>query len=309
MLLAVDPLTEERIRARPGLYAVCPGCQKDVIPRCGDFKIWHWAHKAGICKYDSEPYTAWHLEWQEKALNAGMEIEKIFDPSQRYRADIYDPKKNIVTEVQHSPITMETIVDRCLFYDSKGIEIRWIFDFTYRYNSRKIELNETYYANSRFDYGGTYGPPIQFKQKYQPKHIHCLFDKNGLSKCDVNFNIEIDYDKHTHTTLNVIQLSPDGTGRGKLCSSMIVEEQLIIPSYILGNDDYDFPGTSENLLLKYKFEKVDNNKYIRKNELICNVEESIVIIEKIDRHHTRIKYKGYKESNFLNHIYLESLAD
>lgn len=165
MLFALDQFAKERVRARPGVQAICPGCQKEVIPRCGDFKIWHWAHKAGLCRYDSEPYTPWHLEWQERALNAGMEIEKIFDSSQRYRADIYDPKRNMVTEVQHSPITTETIIDRCLFYDFKDIKIRWIFDFIDRYNSGKIELCETYYINRNLDYGETYGPPIRFEQK------------------------------------------------------------------------------------------------------------------------------------------------
>lgn len=305
MLLALDRLTKERIRAKPGMQAVCPGCQKDVIPKCGDFKIWHWAHKAGLCKYDSEPYTPRHLEWQERALNAGMEIEKIFDPSQRYRADIYDPKRNMVTEVQHSPITMETIIDRCIFYDSKDIKIRWIFDFTDRYNSRKIGLYETYYTNSRLDYREVYGPPIKFEQKYQPRYIHCLFDKSGFSKYDVNFNIGIDYNKHTHTTLNVVQISSDGSGRGKLCSSMIVEEQLIIPSYILEHGEGDFSGAPGDLLSKYKFEKIGDNRYVRKNEMICNVEESITIIEKIDHYRILIKYKGYKESSFLNHLYIE----
>lgn len=248
MLLALEPKTNKRVKAMPGMQAICPGCEEKVIARCGNIKIWHWAHKSGLCKYDSEPETEWHLEWKNNALKMGMEIEKIFDPFQRFRADIYDPKRNMVTEV-----------DRSSFYDSKGIKIRWIFDFIDRYESMKIYLHV-----------GILG--MEFKQKYQNKHIYCLFDEYGFPKYDTNLNIGIDYDKHTNSTLKIGRIDKaNGSGYGKLFSSMIVEEKFDIPSWALSKDYMDIDLV-----------KIDNNKYIRKNgEIICNVQEEITIMKSI----------------------------
>jgi len=304
MLLALDKHNEEKIRAMPGMKAICPGCQEEVIARCGDINIWHWAHKAGLCKYDYEPETRWHLEWKENALKLGMEIEKIFDTSQRYRADIYDPKRNMVTEVQHSPITMETIIDRCSFYDSKGIRVRWIFDFIDRYSCDKIRLSETYSLSQVHKYGViTYGPPIRFSQKYQRKYIHCLFNHLGFPKYDINLNIGIDYDKHTNTTLKIERMHKNGTGYGKLYSSMIIENKFMVSSYVLVDDVLvdNYPGSLGDYLKKYGFLKIDNNSWIRKNNDVCNIDEFVTIIDD-NKDPVIIKYRGYFASDFIRRL-------
>lgn len=288
MLEAEDPKTKERIMVLPGMTgkrAICPGCKGEVIAIIGELgRLKHWRHYNGLCKYDSEPETIWHQEWKNNAKKLGMEIEKIFDPNQRYRADIYDPKRNMVTEVQHSPIDMETIIVRSSFYESKGIKIRWIFDFIERHESGKLYLHV-----------GILG--MEFKQKYQNKHIHCLFDEYGLPKYDTNFNIGIDYDKHTNSTLKIGRMDKvNGNGYGKLFSSMIVEKEFNVDYLIFGIEC----RKSFNLV------KIDDNKYTRKNsEIICDIREEITIIKRDsinDFESSIIKYKGYEESDLFIHL-------
>lgn len=181
MLIALDPFTKERIRTKPGIKAVCPGCQDLVIAKCGDIRIWHWAHKVGLCKYDSEPETEWHLAWKERALSAGFEIEKIIDD---HRADIYYNVRNMVIEVQHSPIIDEDIINRCDFYTSKGIKLIWVFDYIDRYNQDKIVLERK----------PGYKTVTFYQKRGGNKAIRNLFYKDGKPKYDVYLNLEYKYE-------------------------------------------------------------------------------------------------------------------
>lgn len=208
MYIALDSFTNERITAKPGIKAICPGCQNLVIARCGDIRIWHWAHKISICTYDSEPETEWHLAWKKRALCAGFEIEKIIDD---HRADIYDSGRNMVIEVQHSPITDEDIIKRCDFYTSKGIKLAWIFDYIDRYNQDKIVLVER---------KSGYKTDTFYQKRGGNKAIRHLFYNNGKPKYDVYLNLEYKYDSDPlmFKVVGIFNkgLSYDGSGYGYL---------------------------------------------------------------------------------------------
>jgi competence protein CoiA len=66
------------VKATPHIQAECPHCHEHVIPKCGEIKIWHWAHKAK-CIYHTEPETEWHLQWKELALKHEAKVEVRFD--------------------------------------------------------------------------------------------------------------------------------------------------------------------------------------------------------------------------------------
>ena len=36
----------QRIEATPSAVGTCPCCGADMITKCGDLKVWHWAHKS-----------------------------------------------------------------------------------------------------------------------------------------------------------------------------------------------------------------------------------------------------------------------
>lgn len=38
-----------RVTPSPGAVAVCPNCRQNVIAKCGNVNVWHWAHKSADC--------------------------------------------------------------------------------------------------------------------------------------------------------------------------------------------------------------------------------------------------------------------
>jgi competence CoiA-like predicted nuclease len=36
---------DRKLEAAKGLKGTCPSCGSDVLAKCGDFKVNHWAHK------------------------------------------------------------------------------------------------------------------------------------------------------------------------------------------------------------------------------------------------------------------------
>lgn len=122
MLLAVK--NDQRVRPQlTGERAVCPQCDSEVLSRCGEIKIWHWAHCATErCDSWSEGESEWHLEWKSEVPDSWVEV-CMNRNGQRHRADIQLPN-GIVVELQHSSISLSDIVARSQFY---GYMV-WIFD-------------------------------------------------------------------------------------------------------------------------------------------------------------------------------------
>lgn len=122
MLFAHD-WEDKKILASPGEYAYCPYCDGDVVAKCGDINIWHWAHMPGcICDSWSEGETAWHLDWKSRFPPDTVEITVTKDDI-RHRADVII--NGVVVEFQHSHISPEQIRERESFY---GKNMIWVFD-------------------------------------------------------------------------------------------------------------------------------------------------------------------------------------
>lgn len=113
----------ERFPAAPGAKAFCPTCQSEVIAKCGEVKVWHWAHKSlKDCDVWSEPESEWHYGW--KTL-AGMENTEIVISNQFgevHRADIKINGR--VIELQHSALSTKEVRDRENFYG----KMIWVID-------------------------------------------------------------------------------------------------------------------------------------------------------------------------------------
>lgn len=112
-----------RVEATPGLKAVCPDCEEEVISKCGKLKIWHWSHgKDSECSQWYEPETEWHRNW--KGLFSPSEREVVIERNGiRHRADIR-LKNGIVIEFQHSPLSIDEIEKRENFYGG----VIWVID-------------------------------------------------------------------------------------------------------------------------------------------------------------------------------------
>ena len=55
----------KRTEASKGARGVCPSCRSDLVARCGNYRVNHWAHK-GTRNCDTwwENETEWHRSWK-----------------------------------------------------------------------------------------------------------------------------------------------------------------------------------------------------------------------------------------------------
>ncbi|MBQ0067698.1 MAG: hypothetical protein KBS60_05925, partial [Phascolarctobacterium sp.] len=105
----------ERITPSKGLHGTCPLCKMPVISKCGNKKVWHWAHcDIGNCDHWWENKTDWHEHWQDKFPPEWQEYI-IENNNICHRADIYTDS-GIVVEFQHSKLSEEEIEKREKFY-------------------------------------------------------------------------------------------------------------------------------------------------------------------------------------------------
>ncbi|WP_233417046.1 competence protein CoiA [Halovulum marinum] len=113
-----------RVEATPGARGSCPGCGADLVAKCGDRKVWHWAHK-GRCHCDPwwENETEWHRRWKGQFPAEWQEIPLRDAYGELHIADLRTPSGRVV-ELQHSAIDRGEILARTAFHRS----ITWVVD-------------------------------------------------------------------------------------------------------------------------------------------------------------------------------------
>jgi len=135
----------ERIESIPNTKGKCPICNSEVISKCGDIKIWHWAH-TNLQECDSwhEGETEWHRSWKGNFPETNQEVI-VTDGVNKHIADV-KLDCGLVIEFQHSPISVFTVQEREVFYDN----MIWVVDTNgwkqnFVFNKRNGERG-TYYT-------------------------------------------------------------------------------------------------------------------------------------------------------------------
>jgi hypothetical protein len=117
-----------RVEATPNLKgAVCPVCSQPVIAKCGNQRIFHWAHRSlKNCDNWWEPETGWHRSWKNRFPQEWQEVV-MFDSKtgEKHVADVRTIH-NLVLEFQHSHMEPQERVARESFYKN----MIWIVDGT-----------------------------------------------------------------------------------------------------------------------------------------------------------------------------------
>ena len=117
---------KNREKAEKGEIGICPLCDSELVAKCGDINIHHWAHKIkSDCPYTGEGETRWHLEWKENFNIDDTEIVLIKNEVKK----ISDLTLNIegvdnFYEFQNSPIDNNEINLRNKHYGN----LIWIFN-------------------------------------------------------------------------------------------------------------------------------------------------------------------------------------
>ncbi|MCB2170992.1 MAG: hypothetical protein KQI78_25315 [Deltaproteobacteria bacterium] len=110
---------------KPRMKGQCPVCGNDVVSKCGNKTIWHWAHVAKKhCDSWWENETQWHRDWKDKYPTEWQEVV-LFDEisGEKHIADI-KTDSGLVIEFQNSPLTSEELKQREAFYKN----IVWVIN-------------------------------------------------------------------------------------------------------------------------------------------------------------------------------------
>lgn len=106
----------ERQEAQPNLSGNCQTCDHPMIAKCGEVKIWHWAHQGKrLCDPWWENETEWHRAWKGQFPVNWQEVVHQAENGEKHIADV-KTNRGWVIEFQHSYIKPEERRSRDSFY-------------------------------------------------------------------------------------------------------------------------------------------------------------------------------------------------
>ena len=125
-------LNDERIEATKEAKGVCPCCGNDLVAKCGEVYIHHWAHKKKCNDHWWENETEWHRNWKNQFPNEWQEIIQYDESGEKHIADV-KTSEGWVIEFQHSYLNPEERRSRNNFYK----KLIWVVDGTRRKTDAK----------------------------------------------------------------------------------------------------------------------------------------------------------------------------
>lgn len=152
-------VNEERSLPLPGIRGICPGCGDEVIARCGQINVWHWAHTSSDCDTWYEPESEWHIGIKNLFHT---DLQEVVIPP--HRADIRLRNGHVI-ELQHSSISAEDIVTRELFYN----DMEWLIDGTEFEDNFLIRHKNGYFTFRWLHYRKTWGAATKRIGVHLPK--------------------------------------------------------------------------------------------------------------------------------------------
>jgi hypothetical protein len=123
----------QRHGAQPRLSGQCPSCGRPTIAKCGEVRIWHWAHQGSrVCDPWWENETEWHRAWKERFPVEWQEVVHVAENGTKHIADV-KTERGWVIEFQHSCIEPDERQSRGAFYP----KLVWVVDGTRRKRDQK----------------------------------------------------------------------------------------------------------------------------------------------------------------------------
>ena len=109
----------QRQEAQPGLSGECPAWGCPMVARCGEFNVWHWAHRSrSHCDTWWENEGPWHRNWKSQFPTAWQEVLQTAEDGERHIADV-KTDRDWVLEFQNSYLNPQERRSRDAFYSPK----------------------------------------------------------------------------------------------------------------------------------------------------------------------------------------------
>lgn len=114
----------DKAEATKGARGFCSSCGSELIARCGEVKVNHWAHKGNRnCDPWWENETDWHRSWKGKFPIEWQEVVHLDESGEKHIADV-KTESGYVLEFQHSRLDPEERRSRNAFYS----KLVWVVD-------------------------------------------------------------------------------------------------------------------------------------------------------------------------------------
>jgi hypothetical protein len=163
-----------RKEALPSLKGICPCCGSRMLARCGEVRVFHWAHK-GRRNCDSwwENETEWHRSWKNQFPNDWQEIIHYSSNGEKHISDI-QTSSGWVLEFQHSYLKPEERRSRENFYK----QLIWVINGNRRSKDRNrfFEVLGDQPFNKNHPELITTFPEGALFRDWIPSQTHVLFD-------------------------------------------------------------------------------------------------------------------------------------
>jgi competence protein CoiA len=106
----------ERREAQPSLSAACPVCGNAMIAKCGQHRVWHWAHRGTrTCDHWWESETEWHRAWKNHFPKSWQEMICTSEHGEKHIADV-KTERGVALEFQHSFLSRNERESREAYY-------------------------------------------------------------------------------------------------------------------------------------------------------------------------------------------------
>lgn len=116
----------QREEALPNLLGKCPACGDPMVPKCGEVRTRHWAHRGRrLCDLWWENETEWHRDWKGQFPVDWQEVVHPGENGEKHIADVRTAHGWVI-EFQHSYIKPEERRSRDIFYR----KLVWVVDAT-----------------------------------------------------------------------------------------------------------------------------------------------------------------------------------
>ena len=117
----------KKTEATKGAKGLCRLCGSEVVAKCGEVRVKHWAHKGKrACDRWWENETLWHRSWKEQFPEEWQEVIHVDEKGEKHIADV-KTKNGWVLEFQHSYLKPEERRAREFFYN-KYAKLVWVVD-------------------------------------------------------------------------------------------------------------------------------------------------------------------------------------
>ncbi|MBU2912699.1 competence protein CoiA [Reichenbachiella agariperforans] len=177
-----------RTEASKGATGSCPVCGSDLIAKCGELKINHWAHKKiRNCDTWWESETEWHRSWKNKFPTDWQEYAFTDDTSgEKHIADIFS-EHGWVVEFQHSHIKPEERISRENFYK----KMVWVVDGTRlkRDYPRFIKAKDDFRRAGKLGHYFVDFPEEAFPRLWLSGKVPVIFDFQGIESIHDNADL------------------------------------------------------------------------------------------------------------------------